>query len=119
MFQDKLFTPHIGSWARCGLSTDLQSTFEISLDDLVLRGKDLESDRVQYNVSSTEHYWPYFGTKVCHPGYEAPDCTKKMSPGNPYWADECPNLERSDTFRLNDQFVDTTKGRLMEKWTPG
>ena len=97
----------------------MQSTFEIRLQDLVLRKTELERKKVQYNVSTTEHYWPYFGIKVCHPGYEVPDCEKKMNPANPYWVEDCPNLLRPDTFHLDDQFIDRTIGGIENKRTPG
>ena len=44
--------------------------------------------------SFNERYTPFFGQKMCHPGYGPHNsCTERLHPSNPFYTADCPNLD--------------------------
>ncbi|CAB9505521.1 expressed unknown protein [Seminavis robusta] len=48
----------------------------------------------------SNHATCFFGTCMCHPGYEGPTCEDKMLIANPWYTADCPNL-RDEVNTLN------------------
>ncbi len=45
-----------------------------------------------------KHFFKYFDLKVCYPGYSGDECDRRMKVANPWYTQQCPNLQGDDTF---------------------
>lgn len=59
------------------------------------------SDIYTCNNQCSNHSTCYFGTCLCHPGYEGIDCNQKMEIANPWYTIDCPNLHDQNTLDVN------------------
>ena len=60
-----------------------------------------ETDPYTCNDKCSAHATCYFGTCLCHPGYEGPRCQIKMITANPWYTADCPNLRDENTLDVN------------------